>query len=624
MDKIRVLEEQIAKLPRGCISNKKINGRVRHYLQWTEEGKTKSKYIPDDLYDAIKKEVEQRKKLDEELRTLKKSMELSPIPENKQEKYEMSVIYGNALRRLTDNVKGMKKRDCFDGITTYLYGKVTPRVCSIYGLRRTGKTTMLHQAIAEMTEENFAKTVYIKAKKNQSMSMLDRDLKKLYENGYRYIFIDEITFLEDFVDTASFLSDIYAAMGMKIVLSGTDSLGFWFTENEELYDRAYTIHTTWIPYSEHARLLGTTDIDEYIKYGGTLRAGDNDFDDSKLRSEDVSFLDDESTRKYIDTAICKNIQHSLKCYENGTHFRHLQELYDANELTGAINRIIESMNHRFVLKVLNDTFESNDLKLAKKNLLRERNPNLRTDILDRVDTKKITERIMELLEIKNKEARVVPVTEPHVREIEEYLFALELIKDSPIRYDFESIKSKNDNKLFLQPGMRYCQAEVLVHSLKKDAIFSQLNEAEKEYVCNRILNEVKGRMLEEIVLYETLRQIDESQEVFKLQFDKGEFDMVIYDKEKHICLIFEIKYSTEIVPEQAKHLTDEEKCRRTEETFGEIVGKYVLYRGESQMADDGIEYWNVSEYLECLSESEIIEEDSISSELKNDYPTMSM
>ena len=597
---------------------------MRHYLQWTEEGKTKGIYIPDDQYETIKQQVEERKVLDNELKALKKSANFSPMPENKQEKYEMSVIYGDALKGLTDNVKGMKKRDCFDGITTYLYGRVTPRVCLIYGLRRTGKTTMLHQAIAEMTEENFAKTVYIKAKKNQSMSMLDRDLKKLYENGYRYIFIDEITFLEDFVDTASFLSDIYAAMGMKIVLSGTDSLGFWFTENEELYDRAYTIHTTWIPYSEHARLLGTTDIDEYIKYGGTLRAGDNDFDDSKLRSEDVSFLDDESTRKYIDTAICKNIQHSLKCYENGTHFRHLQELYDANELTGAINRIIESMNHRFVLKVLNDTFESNDLKLAKKNLLRERNPNLRTDILDRVDTKKITERIMELLEIKDKEVRVVPTTEQHVCEIEEYLFALELIKDSPIRYDFESTKSKNDNKLFLQPGMRYCQAEVLVHSLKKDAIFSQLNEAEKEYVCNRILNEVKGRMLEEIVLYETLRQVDESQEVFKLQFDKGEFDMVIYDKDKHICLIFEIKYSTEIVPEQAKHLTDEEKCRRTEETFGEIVGKYVLYRGESQMADDGIEYWNVSEYLECLSESEIIEEDSIFSKLKNDYPTLSM
>ena len=61
MDKIRELEERIAKLPRGCISNKKINGRVRHYLQWTEEGKTKGRYIPDDQYETIKQEVEERK-----------------------------------------------------------------------------------------------------------------------------------------------------------------------------------------------------------------------------------------------------------------------------------------------------------------------------------------------------------------------------------------------------------------------------------------------------------------------------------------------------------------------------------------------------------------------------------
>ena len=32
----------------------------------------------------------------------------------------------------------------------------------------------------------------------------------------------------EFIDSAALLSDVYAAQGMKIVLSGTDSLGFWF------------------------------------------------------------------------------------------------------------------------------------------------------------------------------------------------------------------------------------------------------------------------------------------------------------------------------------------------------------------------------------------------------------
>ena len=43
---------------------------------------------------------------------------------------------------------------------------------------------------------------------------------------------------------------------------------------DELYDRAYMVHTTFIPFREHGRLLKTDDVDEYIRYGGTLRMGE--------------------------------------------------------------------------------------------------------------------------------------------------------------------------------------------------------------------------------------------------------------------------------------------------------------------------------------------------------------
>lgn len=66
---------------------------------------------------------------------------------------------------------------------------------------------------------------------------------------------------------------------------------------------AVTIHTTFIPFREHSRLLGINSIDEYIRYGGTLRAGELNFDDEDVNAEDASFRDDESTRRYIDTAI---------------------------------------------------------------------------------------------------------------------------------------------------------------------------------------------------------------------------------------------------------------------------------------------------------------------------------
>lgn len=88
--------------------------------------------------------------------------------------------------------------------------------------------------------------------------------------------LDKVTLMRDFIDSAA-------------LLSGTDSLGFWFALRQELYDRAKMIHTTFIPYREHSRLLGIDQIDEYIRYGGTLRAGELAFDDVELNAGDASF-----------------------------------------------------------------------------------------------------------------------------------------------------------------------------------------------------------------------------------------------------------------------------------------------------------------------------------------------
>ena len=41
------VQKEIAELPAGYISKKNINGKTRYYLQWTEGGKKKSKYVDD-------------------------------------------------------------------------------------------------------------------------------------------------------------------------------------------------------------------------------------------------------------------------------------------------------------------------------------------------------------------------------------------------------------------------------------------------------------------------------------------------------------------------------------------------------------------------------------------------
>ena len=595
---IERIEKRIAELPNGYISKKNIQGKIRYYLQWREEGKIKSKYIREEELDQLEEQIEERKRLETHLREMQGKY---PTRVEKAFKFETNVTIGANLLSMVKKVKGLEKREIFHQITNYLYSKDYTRVCAVYGLRRTGKTTMLFQAIADMSDEDFKRSAYIKVRTTDQMDMVIHDLEKLNREGFLYVFIDEVTLMKDFIDSAALFSDIYAQMGMKIVLSGTDSLGFWFAEGNELYDRVRMVHTTFIPYREYSRLLGIDSIDEYIRYGGTLRAGEIDFDDEELRVGDASFRDDETTRKYIDTAICQNIQHSLECFKYGSYFRHLYDLYDAGELTGAINRIIEDMNHRFVLHVLTRDFKSNDYGMAAHNLKTEKDVTKRTSILDKIDREAITKRLMEILDIRNKEQQTITITQSHVILIKGYLDALDLITKCPIEAG-EIGMEKEERILFNQPGMRYCQAQALVYSVMKDDRFALLPKEEKDFITECILEEVRGRMLEDIILLETSKALGKNYNVFKLQFKRGEFDMVIYDKKENACGIYEIKHSSEYVREQARHLMDEEKIALTTPRYGQLVKRYVLYLGDNMDTEDGILYRNAEEFLKKLPE----------------------
>jgi len=277
----------------------------------------------------------------------------------------------------------------------------------------------------------------------------------------------------------------------------------------------------------------------------------------------------------------------------------LQSLYEAGELTGAINRIIEDMNHRFLIRILINKFKSHDLGSAADVLRRERNPERRSTILDKIDKDAVTKRLMDMLEIRNKENQSIGITNAHVEEIKEYLKALDLIVDVPNETMTPGAPAL-ENIIFTQPGMRYCQAQALVHSLAKDEVFASLSELEKTMVSERILEEVRGRMMEEIVLLETFKSAKKHKHVFKLTFSVGEYDMAIYDSKENTCECYEIKHSDQIVSEQTKYLVDEEKLSQTRKRFGDISKRCVLYRGEDTVLENGIWYQNVETYLKNL------------------------
>ena len=502
-----------------------------------------------------------------------------------------NAVYGKDLKALTSKVRGYRKRFCFEKLLRYMKGDYRGAVCILYGLRRTGKTTMLFQLINTLDEN---RTAYIKVSDRNTMADLVKDIDVLRGAGFRNIIIDEITLLEDFIDSAAVLSDIYSMMGLKIVLSGTDSLGFAFSDREELFDRNLMIRTSYISFREFYEVLGIKDIDTYIEYGGTLKAENISFDDPDYNNEETAFRDDESTRKYIDSAIAGNIQRSLRNSRFGTGFVHLRQLYEKGELTNAINRIIQSMNHDFLVSVIEEKFRSSDLGSARQLLLKSKSPEVRTALYD-VDTEKVTERLKELIGVREKEDLSVPVDAAGLAQIKSYLYALDLIKDVSVVYDDGSEEKR---VVFTQPGMRYSITKALVYSLMADAYFGSMSFADRQAVIEKILSDVKGRMLEDIVILEKTLEKGKNRSVFKYRSLKGgEIDLVLFDAETGTCGVNEIKYSKTRHPEaQARFLTDAELTGSLERKYGRIAQKRVLYRGEAAQEGD-IAYINVEDYL---------------------------
>ena len=586
---------EIKTLPTGGITYKKINGKEYAYYQWREDRKQRSRRIKDEELEQLSGQIERRK----ELQKLIKDIDNQEVKAVKTTSlFRCTVRMGEDLERFVKPVTKWVKRECYQQLHDYVYGDIHDRVYILYGLRRTGKTTLIRQLISEMDASMRSKAVFIQIQDSKNLDDVNQDLKVLEEKGYRYVFIDEVTLLNDFIEGAALFSDVFAASGMKIVLSGTDSLGFMFAEDEELYDRCIMCHTTFIPYREFERVLGFVGIDDFIRYGGTMSLGGKQYN-----ADAMIFATKKSTDEYVDSAIARNIQHSLKNYKYEDHFRSLRDLYEKNELTNAINRIVEDMNHRFTMEVLTRDFKSNDLRISAGNLRKDKKAP--TDILDRVDILKVNEALKFLLEIKDKEEQKVEIQDAHCYEIKEYLDLLDLTVEIESRW-VADYNRREFRTAFSQPGMRYSQAKSLIKSLMQDDMFRGLSFEERKIVTERIIDEIKGRMMEDIVLLET-KLSKKNCEVFRLQFAIGEFDMVVFNPEKGTCEIYEIKHSKEVVPQQCKHLLDEQKCKDTEFRYGRITGKYVIYRGvTTSLVQAGVEtqkdvtYLNVEEYLKTL------------------------
>lgn len=485
-----------------------------------------------------------------------------------------------------------KERFILKDLHKYVTAPNDKKVCCLYGLRRTGKTTMALQEIRNLND--YSNTLFIGCSSDKTMWDLRTTIDAFLTDNpnCKYIFIDEITSLQEFINTCSFLADDFATRGIKVVLSGTDSLGFWIAKHHELYDREHTISTTYIPYKEFKYLLDK-DLDDYIEYGGTLTTGIGRV-----------FCDDESTKDYIDTAIVDNIQSSLKKWNRGENIgaELLSKIIDqGNEFKSAVNKVLELHNHSFLAKRINKDFETHDVGSLIDLMIKHKiaDPSF-------LDTDEIKNRVRECLEIEEKQ--FYTIDKDTVDSLVDYLIKLDVLYQIPKIKNLDKVK--NNEYIFTQVGMRYIQAKQQAEALSTSDAFSNYDIKQQREILKKLDEDIRGGILEDIVFSQFAKEIeslgkkDNPYKISKYRNSENkEIDVLVLDFAKESVLAVEIKHSSEMTRLQTEHLRNETLCAEINELVGmPITNKVVVYRGNNGESEDGILYINASYLLEHSKE----------------------
>ena len=113
LNKISDLEREIAALPQGSITVKRIKGKDYYYHRVIKNKKRTETYLPFDQVEELRAQIERRKVLEAVLKKLRKQ---APQPEQNEldnpAEFNTIVRTGSTLRSQIAVVQKYKKREC--------------------------------------------------------------------------------------------------------------------------------------------------------------------------------------------------------------------------------------------------------------------------------------------------------------------------------------------------------------------------------------------------------------------------------------------------------------------------------------------------------------------------------
>lgn len=510
---------------------------------------------------------------------------------------ELRIIKGDKLDSyVIPRIQNKKERkELLDKIVEYNATK-QKRILGLFGIRRTGKTTLLLQALNKLKKEEVA---YLLMSKKTNISSLITYMDKEENKHINYWFLDEITYAQDFFDNADLLYK-YVEEGKHVIIAGTDSYALNIIMDEILFGRMKLLHTANITFPIFNYILGLN-FETYIKQGGLF-----DIDE---------FYTQEDVEKYIKESIVDNLIHTFEKMDKDTYKYPSLLALSTEDLYPTIEQVIKNENKEITNEILAMLYKPEELSLALKNLKKRDTDPLTYPELNKNE---INRRFAEILKVDTK-VDVDKLGKTLVEDIYSFLQDIDIIRvyyrylnDTPIR-----------THLFNLPGLRYNHIIKLFSLLLADEAFNSLDEHRKNELLTNIDYTAQGFLMEHnIINYCT--QIAEQRKFIKVtqltytesqELDENgkrisakEYDMVIQNGSSFD--IYEIKRDDEINEErQCRWLVDKELQEYAERLFkGKLRNRYVLYMGdpdEITYQGKSIKYLNSENFLKNLTPDNI-------------------
>ncbi len=449
----------------------------------------------------------------------------------------------------TTDISGMNKRKAFAILKDFVLGDecYQGEILAVCGLKRTGKTTLLKQLLCNI-EAYTASCAFLEMQDSDTMKMLERRIEEEQAKGKTVIFINEITKVSDFINNSSSLADCFAKAGVRIIISGMDSLSIAFAEDYELYDRVRKVNTTYISFAEYHTLFPSEDINDYIRYGGLFYK--NEAEKSTIGYENIL--------SYLHDAVTMNIANSLKnnadIDERDSAFKNINET-ELKSITEKAAGLYSGSPDGEIITALTDKKDNADCYITPQ-MIKELEKWLKEiGFLEFIEKRTFTN-------VSGVWKKLSPTYEYHIVQ-------------PAVRYSF--LKKAAESEI-----ERYQHLD----KQRQKEMAETLN-------CN-MLDEIVGQT----VIFDVMSSLpDERYIVCKPEFMHENrlingYDMLIYDRQENSYRYFLIRRKSDDYADNIEEITSV-----AESHFGECKSVCTLYAEKSPNGFAGRECYNISDFL---------------------------